>query len=245
LISVIPFTGIPEIGPGDDVAAAVGVAARRSAGGLQDGDIVVIASKILSKAEGRLVSPPPPGLEAERLAGVTGLPAADVQLVLDQSRSVLRAAPGVLVVETTHGFVCANAGVDRSNAAGGEQALLLPVDPDAWAAQLRGQWETEFGCRLAVLVSDSFGRPFRLGQVNIALGLSGMAPIRDYRGLRDPAGYLLKGTELAVADELCSAAELVMNKLDRVPAAVVRGYPLDGDGSGRDLLRPAAEDLFR
>lgn len=208
---------------------------------------MVVASKIVSKAEGRLsIADPPPGNEALRLAATTGFEPGEVQLILDQSSAVLRAARGVLVVETDQGFVCANAGIDRSNVGVPDAALLLPLDPDASADRIRQGLEQVFGVKVAVLVSDTFGRPFRLGLVNVALGVSGMKAIRDYRGQADPAGRQLKGTEIAVVDELCSAAELVMNKLDRVPVALIRGYRWKtAAGSGQELLRDPALDTFR
>jgi coenzyme F420-0:L-glutamate ligase/coenzyme F420-1:gamma-L-glutamate ligase len=298
---VLPVRGIPEVGEGADVAAlilaALGGATQPGepeagrpvpAGGgpaLLPGDVVVVTSKLRSKAEGAIVGEAPvPGAEALALSRVTGIPSPDVQLILDQSVRVVRSGPGVLVTETRHGFVCANSGVDRSNAApapgsaapapsdtepapgsavlveddaapgnaepaappGWEPALLLPADPDAWARAIRAGLEAAVGGPLAVLVSDSFGRPFRNGQVNVALGASGMRGLRDYRGLHDPGGHRLRGTELAVADELCAAAELVMNKLDRVPVAIVRGFPFEAAEEGvGPLLRDPAQDLFR
>lgn len=181
-----------------------------------------------------------------RLATLTGFDAGEVELILSQSTAVLRTAPGVLVVETPQGFVCANAGIDRSNTGQAGTALLLPEDSDASARRLSQGLSSRFGVDLAVLVSDTFGRPFRYGLVNVALGVAGMEAIRDYRGHTDAEGRALKGTELAVADELCSATELVMNKLDRVPVAVVRGYRYQPSvGSGRVLLREPAQDYFR
>lgn len=206
-----------------------------------------MASKVVSKSEGRRVNEDPdPSPEADRLAGITGFSPGDVELILSESRAVLRAALGVLVVETRHGFVCANAGVDRSNAGTAGGALLLPEDPDASARGIREGLGARYGESPAVLVSDTFGRPFRNGLVNVALGVAGMRPIRDYRGERDPEGRALSGTELAVADELCAAAELVMGKLDRVPVVVVRGYDVEpGLGSGRELMRDPGTDYFR
>jgi coenzyme F420-0:L-glutamate ligase/coenzyme F420-1:gamma-L-glutamate ligase len=214
---------------------------------LVDGEIVVVASKVVSKAEGRrLEVDPAPGPEAVRLAERTGHKVADVEAILGQSRAVLRAGPGVLVVETHQGFICANAGIDRSNTGQAGSALLLPEDSDASAEQIRAGLADRFGAAVAVLVSDTFGRPFRYGLVNVALGVAGMAPIRDYRGQRDSEGRMLEGTELAIADEICAAAELVMNKVDRVPVALVRGYDLEPRaGSGRELLREPATDYFR
>ncbi|HEV3230858.1 MAG TPA: coenzyme F420-0:L-glutamate ligase [Candidatus Dormibacteraeota bacterium] len=246
-VTIVPVRGLPEVAAGADVPGLILAALAAQSLALQDGDVLVVASKILSKAEGAVVTTPPkPGPEALRQAVITGFPAAEVQVILDQSTRVVRSAPGVLVAETRHGFVCANAGVDRSNTAVAGTALTLPGDSDAWAARLRAALEAAFEPGLAVLVSDTFGRPFRNGQVNVAVGVSGMRAVRDYRGRTDPAGYRLKGTELAVADELCSAAELVMNKLDRVPVAVIRGYAFDpGAGTVAPLLRDPALDIFR
>jgi coenzyme F420-0:L-glutamate ligase/coenzyme F420-1:gamma-L-glutamate ligase len=246
LIEIIPVRGVPEVRPGDDLVALVGAAVETDIGPLHHGDILVIASKLLSKAEGRQVLDlPEPGPRAQELAAITGIPASDVELILSQSRTVLRSAPGVLVVETEHGFVCANAGVDHSNSGG--NPLRLPEAPDQSAQELREGLVGRFGVDVAVLVSDTFGRPFRLGQVNVAIGVAGMRPLRDYRGKVDPHGYHLQGTEIAVADELCAAAELVMNKLDRVPVAVIRGYEfeLNSESNGRELLRNPAQDYFR
>lgn len=241
------MTGIPEVAAGDDLVQLVGDALTASGVGAVPGDIVVVASKVVSKAEGRRVAGSPvPGEEAIRLAAVTGFDAGEVELTLSQSSAVLRAATGVLVVETRQGFICANAGIDRSNTGQAGTALLLPEDSDASARILHQGLSARFGVELPVLVSDTFGRPFRYGLVNIALGVAGMEAIRDYRGRWDADGRTLKGSELAVADELCSATELVMNKLDRVPVAVVRGYRYEpAAGSGRVLLRNPAQDYFR
>jgi coenzyme F420-0:L-glutamate ligase/coenzyme F420-1:gamma-L-glutamate ligase len=232
---------------GADLVELVAEALTASGVGAVPGDIVVVASKIVSKAEGRRVAHnPAPGEQAEQLAAVTGFDAGEVELILSQSREVLRSAPGVLVVETQQGFICANAGIDRSNTGQAGTALLLPADSDASARELHRGLSARFGFDLAVLVSDTFGRPFRYGLVNVALGVAGMEAICDYRGHQDADGRVLKGTELAIADELCSATELVMNKLDRVPVAVVRGYRYQpAAGSGRVLLRPPAQDYFR
>ena len=246
-LTVVPVPGLPEVAPGADLASLVADGIAMAGIALADGDVVVVASKVVSKAEGRMVTEQPtPGAEAHRLAREVGFRPADVELILHETTTVLRSAPGVLVTETRQGFVCANAGVDRSNVGQEGAALLLPSDSDVWAGRLRDSLTQAFGVDVAVLISDTFGRPFRLGQVNVALGISGMRAVRDYRGQVDADGYTLHGTEIAVADEICSAAELVMNKLDRVPVAVVRGYDYPrGDGSGQDLLREPAQDLFR
>jgi coenzyme F420-0:L-glutamate ligase/coenzyme F420-1:gamma-L-glutamate ligase len=246
-VQLLPVAGMPEVEPGDDLAGLLGDAIEASVGTLIDGDILVVASKVVSKAEGmRVTENPPPGPEALRLAAVTGFDAGEVELILSQSNEVLRSAPGVLVVETIHGFVCANAGVDRSNTGDATSALLLPLDSDVSARRLKDALSDRLGADIAVLVSDTFGRPFRYGLVNVALGVAGMPAIHDYRGEVDPGGRTLKGTELAVADEICSAAELVMNKLDRVPACVVRGYAFTADaGTAAVLMRDPAQDYFR
>lgn len=246
-LTITPVTGLPEVRDGDDLVALVGDALDALGMRLAGGDVVVVASKVLSKAEGRrLVADPEPDDEARRVAARTRQPVGEVAAVLAESRAVLRAEPGVLVVETRHGYVCANAGVDRSNTGVAGSALLLPEDLDEGANRIREGLGRRYQVDLAVLVSDTFGRPFRYGLVNVALGVSGMRPIRDYRGRRDPEGRTLAGTELAVADELCSAAELVMNKLDRVPVAIIRGYRVEpGPGSGNELLRDPATDYFR
>lgn len=246
-VSILPVAGIPEIRAGDDLAAVlIGCLADNDLA-LQDGDVVVVASKVVSKAAGMQVETMPAAhARARELAGTTGFEPGFVELILSESREVLRARPRVLVVETVHGLVCANAGVDRSNAGTPGIALLLPRDSDASARELLDRLAGHFAAEIAVVISDTFGRPFRNGLVNVAIGVAGMRPIRDYRGEADPEGHVLEGTELAVADELCSAAELVMNKLDRVPVAIVRGYDWQPDpGSVKPLLREPALDYFR
>jgi len=246
-VSVIPLRGMPEVVAGDDLVALIDAALTGNDVELDDADVVVVASKVVSKAEARRVTvDPAPSARAEELARACGFDARQVELILTESRAVLRAAPGVLVVETRHGFVCANAGIDRSNTGPDGGALLLPLDSDASARDIQAGLLARRRRDVAVLVSDTFGRPFRHGLVNVALGVAGMRAIRDYRGDSDPAGYTLRGTELAVADELCSASELVMNKLDRVPVAIVRGYVYARDAGGvAPLLRDPARDYFR
>ncbi|HEV1996820.1 MAG TPA: coenzyme F420-0:L-glutamate ligase [Candidatus Dormibacteraeota bacterium] len=246
-VSILPVTGVPEVGRGDDLARVIIDALDAQGLGLLDGDVVVVASKVVSKAEGRGIAElPPPGARAGLLADETGFEPGLVELILSESRAVLRSRPRVLVVETRQGLVCANAGVDRSNTGNSGTALLLPVDSDASAEHLRTTFEGHFNKAVAVLVSDTFGRPFRHGLVNVAIGVAGIKPIRDYRGQADPHAMVLQGTEIAVADEVCSAAELVMNKLDRVPVAVVRGYQWEpGAGGMQPLMRDPATDYFR
>jgi coenzyme F420-0:L-glutamate ligase / coenzyme F420-1:gamma-L-glutamate ligase len=241
---VFGLDGIPEIEPGDDLAARLAEAAERS-GGLEDGDVVVVAQKVVSKAEGRIV----------RLDDVVASPraielAADrdprhVQVILDETARIVRSRPPLVISETRHGFVCASAGVDASNAKGPRTLILLPLDPDASAGELRARLRERTGAEVGVIVSDSFGRAWRQGTTEIAIGVAGVTALLDLTGLRDAAGYELQGTQIAIADELAGAAELVLGKLRRVPAAVIRGVGVAGEGSGRDLVMPAERDLFR
>jgi coenzyme F420-0:L-glutamate ligase / coenzyme F420-1:gamma-L-glutamate ligase len=237
-ITVLPLEGIPEVREGDDLAALLREAADR-AGGFEPHDVVVVAQKIVSKAEGRVVALEgiEPSKEARELAGDHD--PRHVELILGEAARVVRARPPLVITETRHGFVCASAGVDRSNAAGEDTAVLLPVDPDASARRLSD------ALGVAVIVSDSFGRPFRQGTTDVAIGVAGIAPLLDLRGVRDPAGYELKTTTIAVADEIAAAAELVMGKIAGIPAAIVRGLALGGDGKATDLVMPAERDLFR
>jgi coenzyme F420-0:L-glutamate ligase/coenzyme F420-1:gamma-L-glutamate ligase len=237
-VSVLPLEGIPEVREGDDLAALLGDAATR-AGGFELGDVLVVAQKVVSKAEGRVISLE--GIEPSEQAREL---AADhdprhLEVILGEATRLVRARPPLVIAETRHGFVCASAGVDRSNAAGPDTVVLLPVDPDASAGRLAD------ALGVAVIVSDSFGRPFRHGTTDIAIGVAGIAPLLDLRGVRDDQGYELRTTTIAVADEIAGAAELVMGKTAGVPAAIVRGLTLSGDGKARDLVMPADRDLFR
>jgi coenzyme F420-0:L-glutamate ligase/coenzyme F420-1:gamma-L-glutamate ligase len=245
--------GIPEVRPGDDLAALIGDAIERSGVGLLAGDVLVITHKIVSKAEGRLVDlrQVEPSPLARRFAADAGKDPRQVEVVLRESKRIVRMDRGVLIAETAHGFVCANAGVDASNVEP-ETVCLLPVDPDGSAARLRAALGARFGLppetAPAVIITDSFGRPWRTGIVNVAIGVAGLAPLADYRGFRDAAGYELHVTVLAVADELAAAAELLMHKLAARPVVLVRGYahPLDAPpGTGRDLVLDPGRDLFR
>jgi coenzyme F420-0:L-glutamate ligase/coenzyme F420-1:gamma-L-glutamate ligase len=237
-ISVLPLEGIPEVRDGDDLAALLGEAIAR-AGGLEAGDVLVVAQKVVSKAEGRVVdlTQIEPSDQARELAADHD--PRHLEVVLAESARVVRARGSLVIAETRHGFVCASAGVDRSNAPGGHTAVLLPIDPDASARRL----SEHLG--VPVIVSDSFGRPFRQGTTDVAIGIAGMAPLLDLRGVRDPIGYELKTTTIAVADEIAGAAELVMGKTAGIPAAIVRGLSPSGDGTARDLVMPAERDLFR
>jgi coenzyme F420-0:L-glutamate ligase / coenzyme F420-1:gamma-L-glutamate ligase len=237
---VIPVTGIPEITEGDDLAACIAGAAE-----LEDGDIVVVAQKVVSKAEGRVVrlADVEPSAEAEAIADDHD--PRHVEVVLREAARIVRRRGDLLIAQTRHGFVCASAGVDASNAPEPGALVLLPVDPDASAARLRGRLHELTGRRVAVLVTDSFGRPWRQGTTDVAIGASGLPVLVDLRGERDRAGYELRATTIAVADELAGAAELVMRKTAGIPAAIIRGLELEDEGAARELVMPAERDLFR
>jgi coenzyme F420-0:L-glutamate ligase/coenzyme F420-1:gamma-L-glutamate ligase len=243
-VRVVPLGGIPELEEGDDLAALLLESADR-AGGLEPGDVVVVAQKAVSKVEGRVVdlAEIEPSDLARELAGEED--ARRVEVILRESREIVRARPPLLIVETKHGFVCASAGVDSSNARGAGTVVLLPLDPDRSAARLREAIKVRSGMEVGVIVSDSFGRAWRQGTTDVALGVSGLTPLRDLRGEQDSAGYVLHATQIAIADEIAGAAELVMGKTDGVPAAIVRGVRAEGDGRGSDLLMPRDRDLFR
>ena len=243
-IRVFPLEGIPEVEEGDDLAALLADAAER-AGGLEDADVVVVAQKVVSKAEGRVVrlDDLEPSARARELADDRD--PRHVEAILRESVQVIRVRPPLIISETRHGFVCASAGVDASNAKGAGTLVLLPLDPDASARRLRETLRELTGRDVGVIVSDSFGRPFRQGTTDVALGAAGLRPLLDLRGLRDRSGYELHATQIAVADELAGAAELVMGKVAGIPAAVVRGLDLRGDGSGAELPIPEERDLFR
>ena len=246
-IELIGVAGIPEVAEGDDVGALI-VRALRDAGIVAaDSDVFVIAQKIISKAEGRVVKldSVAPSPRAREWAAAFDKDPRVVEVVLHESKRIVRMERGVLIAETEHGFVCANAGVDTSNIEAGS-VTLLPKNPDASARLVRSTLEEVFGVRFAVIVSDTFGRPWREGLVNVALGVSGVAPLIDYRGQKDAYGNSLKVTVIAIADELASAAELVMKKSAGVPVVIVRGFQHElGDGSGTELIRVAELDLFR
>lgn len=250
-IRIMPVRGIPEIRPGDDLPALIATAI--SGGGVvpEDGDVIVIAQKVVSKAEGRLVplETIEPSALASEFAARWEKDARHVEIVLRESRRISRMERGVLIVETKHGFICANAGVDASNVEGDTVVCLLPVDPDGSAAAIRAALEKATGRRLAVIISDTFGRPWREGQTNIAIGVAGMPPMRSYVGQTDRYGYELRVTALCDADELAGAAELVMGKTDQVPVAIVRGVPwqeaAEEERGARQIVRPSERDLYR
>jgi coenzyme F420-0:L-glutamate ligase/coenzyme F420-1:gamma-L-glutamate ligase len=243
---VRPVRGLPEFTTAMPVGELIA-----AAGGLEDGDVVVISQKIVSKAEGqvRKLSSVLPGSEARKLAAVLGKEPALVELILSESAEVLRAERGVLIVETKHGFVCANAGIDSSNLPDDDTVCLLPADPDASARRIRAELASASEAKVAVIVADSFGRAWRLGQAEVAIGCAGLTPLDDWRGRRDASGRELEATVIAVADEAAAAADLVRDKADGIPAAVVRGlarFVSEEDGPGAAALRrPREEDLFR
>lgn len=246
-VRVIPLPGMPEVHPGDDVTAMI-VDATRAAGGLQDGDAVVVTQKIVSKAEGRIVdlATVTPSRFALDVAERWEKDPRQVEVVLGESVRIVRMGHGVMICETRHGFVCANAGVDASNVEKTGTVCLLPIDSDESARGIRDGLRTAFDVDVAVIISDTFGRPWREGHTNIAIGCAGIVPSIDYSGQVDPAGYELRVTNIAVVDELAAAAELVQRKLDRVPVAIVRGVEyVRGDGSMRQLIRAPENDLFR
>ena len=246
MLSLLPVAGLPEIEPGADLASLI---AERA--GLEAGDVLVIAHKPVSKAEGRVrkLGDVVPGERAVALASQHDKDPRHTQVVLDESRALIRAERGVLICETHHGFICANAGVDASNVPGENAVVLLPLDPDRSARTLRSRLALLTGVAPAVVITDSFGRAWRHGQVDVAIGCAGLEPLIDWRGLPDAVGRELRATWIATADELAAAADLARRKDGQVPAVVVRGlsaFVTDDDGPGAlALIRPAAEDLFR
>jgi len=251
-ISVLAIEGIPEVRIGDDLAGLIGNAIEGTPGALPltDADVLVVTQKVVSKAEGAVIdlTGVVPGEEALEFAARFDRDPRQVQVVLDEARRIVRMENGVLITETPHGFVCANGGVDASNVGpdSGSLVTLLPRDPDASAMGIRAALRTRFGVDVPVIVSDSFGRPWRWGIVDVAIGVSGLLPLDDLRGAPDADGRVMRSTVRAVADELASAAELVLGKTAGRPVALVRGATFTrGEGTVRDLVMPAANDLFR
>jgi coenzyme F420-0:L-glutamate ligase/coenzyme F420-1:gamma-L-glutamate ligase len=240
VITIRPVEGLPEIGEGDDLAALIAERVE-----LEDGDVLVVAHKAVSKAEGRVVglAEVEPSARARELAAEED--ARRHEVILRESARIVRSRPPLVISETWHGFVCASAGVDSSNAPAPETVVLLPLDPDASAALLRERLRELTGVEIGVIVSDSFGRAWRQGTTDVAIGAAGIRPLRDLKGTRDRTGYELHATVIAVADELAGAAELVLGKTDGVPAAVIRGVAARGEGTARELVMPADRDLFR
>lgn len=239
-LRVIPLVGMPEVARGADLAELVAGAAA-----LEDGDVVVLAQKVVSKAEGRIVrlDDVEPSERARELAAEED--PRRIEVILREAARIVRARPPLVIAETRHGFVCASAGVDASNAPEPGTLVLLPDDPDASAERIRTRLLELTGRDVAVLVTDSFGRPWRQGTTDVAIGAAGLQVMLDLRGVRDRVGYELHATTIAVADEIAGAAELVMGKVDGVPGAIVRGLSLAGDGRARDLVIPPERDLFR
>lgn len=247
VIRIVPLTGLPEVVPGDDLAQLIIEATREHELPIGEGDVFVVAQKIVSKAEGRIVrlNSINPSERALRWAADYHKDPRLIELVLREAARIVRMERGVIIAETCHGFVCANAGVDVSNSPQ-ETAVLLPADPDRSARDLQLRLKTEFGMHVAIIISDTFGRPWREGLVNVALGVAGIAPLIDCRGKVDASGKKLEATVIAVADEIASAAELVMGKSDGVPVVIVQGVVArEADGNARHLIRPAERDLFR
>ncbi|HYP27643.1 MAG TPA: coenzyme F420-0:L-glutamate ligase [Blastocatellia bacterium] len=247
MIKILPLENLPEVNEGDDLAALIARAARARGAEVLERDVFVIAQKVVSKAEGRVVRLD--GVEPSELAAewarAHGKDARMVEVVLRESRRIVRMERGVMICETRHGFICANAGVDASNTAEGT-VVLLPVDPDGSARRIRAALVREFGVEVAVIISDTFGRPWREGIANVAIGLAGIAPLVDYRGQADSHGRELRVTVIAIADELASAAELVMKKSAGLPVAVIRGFDYEArDARVDELIRPPDRDLFR
>jgi coenzyme F420-0:L-glutamate ligase / coenzyme F420-1:gamma-L-glutamate ligase len=239
-VNVVGVEGLPEVAPGDDLALLIADAAE-----LEDGDIVVVAQKVVSKAEGRIVrlADVEPSERALAIAG-DGDPRR-IEVVLRESARIVRLRPPLVIAQTAHGYVCASAGVDASNAPDADTLVLLPLHPDASAAALRERLRELTGREVAVIVSDSFGRAWRQGTTDVAVGCAGLAPLVDLEGRRDRVGYELHATLIAVADEIAGAAQLVMGKLDAIPVAIVRGLDVAGDGKAADLVMPPERDLFR
>jgi len=248
MIQIIGLNMIPLVKVGDCVGDHVVRAAQKQGLQIVDRDVVVVAQKIVSKAEGRVVQlkEVTPSALAEAVAGASGKDPRHVETILREAEGIVKMKAGHLIVETRHGFVCANAGVDRSNVEEGDAVVLLPKDPDKSAREIRQKVLELTGANVGVIVSDTFGRAWRLGQVNVAIGAAGLQPLMDYRGSKDMFGHVLSVTQMAIADELASAAELIMKKCDGIPAAIVRGFEYtQGEGSAKDLIRPKEDDLFR
>jgi coenzyme F420-0:L-glutamate ligase/coenzyme F420-1:gamma-L-glutamate ligase len=238
-LTIAPVHGLPELREGDDLASLIIERAE-----LQDGDVLVVAQKAISKVEGRIVrlDDVEPSAQARELAGEAD--PRRIEVILREAKRVVRTRGSLVITETRHGFICASSGVDSSNAPEPGTLVLLPVDPDDSATRLRAALRERTGRDVGVVVSDSFGRPWRQGTTDVAVGAAGIEVLRDLRGQRDPNGYELHSTVIAVADEIAGAAELVLGKLDRVPVAIVRGLDVAGDGSAHDVVMPAERNLF-
>mgnify|MGYP001131725142 CR=1 FL=1 len=248
MIRIIGLRKIPIVKQGDDIAEQIVKAAKQEGVLIQNRDVIVVAQKIVSKAEGRILdlASVTPSQMAEDIAKTSGKDPRHVEAILRETASIVKMRAEHLIVETRHGFVCANAGVDRSNVENQNSVTLLPIDPDKSARCIRERIRELTGTDVAVIISDTFGRAWRVGQANVAIGLDGIQPLTDYRGSKDMFGYVLNVTQMAIADELASAAELVMKKREGIPVAIIRGFePSEGTGTAKDLVRPKGEDLFR
>ena len=247
-LSLIGLTGLPEIRQGDDLGALI-VGSVRSLGlEFRPGDILVVTQKVVSKAEGRVIPlrDATPSPLARSWAVLLDKDPRLVELILREAKRIVRMDRGILIAETRHGFICANAGVDRSNLPDQDAAALLPLDPDGSAKAIRDRILALCGIEVAALISDTFGRPWREGLTNVCIGVNGLIPMRDYSNVGDDFGRQLKATIIGVADELAAAAELVMGKTERIPAVLIRGYQYEkGEGRTSMLLRPPEKDLFR
>lgn len=251
MITALPVPGLPEIGPGFDLCSAVRDALDGMGEQLAEGDVLVIAHKAVSKSEGRVraLGDVVPGEQALRIAAAQGKDPRHVQVVLDESVSVVRESGGVLITETRHGFICANSGVDASNVPGEEQVVMLPLDPDASARRLRARFAELSGVRIAVVITDSFGRAWRVGQCDVAIGCAGLAAVEDWRGHPDTAGRTMNATVIAIADELAACADLARRKDGQQPVVLVRGagrhVTVDEGPGAAALIRAREQDLFR
>jgi coenzyme F420-0:L-glutamate ligase/coenzyme F420-1:gamma-L-glutamate ligase len=248
MIQIYGLTKIPLIRQGDKVGDQIVKAAKEEGLQIQNHDVVIIAQKIVSKAEGMVVDLKSitPSAFAKAICKATGKDPRHVETILRETASIVRMRQGHLIVQTRHGFVCANAGVDRSNVEKDDSVTLLPVDPDRSAREIRNRIRDLTGADVGVIISDTFGRAWRIGQVDVAIGVDGLRPTQDYRGTKDMFGHVLNVTQIAIADELASAAELAMKKSDRIPVVIIRGFEYPrGKGSAKDLIRPEEEDLFR
>jgi len=245
-IQIIGLGGIPEISKGTDLAKIIVNASKRNRVSLQNGDVVVITQKIVSKAEGRIVkiSSIEPSSFARRISKIMEKDPKVVEVILSETERVVKMVRGLIISQTKHGLVCANAGVDHSNVPR-DRLCLLPISPDRSAKKLRSQIMKLTGAKISLVITDTFGRPWREGQTGVAIGLSGLRPLDDYKGKKDDFGNDLKVTLIAIADEIASASDLVMGKTDRTPVAIVRGYPVEGDGTAKALIRRASRDIFR
>jgi coenzyme F420-0:L-glutamate ligase/coenzyme F420-1:gamma-L-glutamate ligase len=248
-VRIIGLPGLPEVHAGDDLPGQIVAAAREHNIAIEEGDVLVVTQKVVSKAEGRIVDlgSVTPSPFAEAYAAEWEKDPRQVEVVLRESKSIVRQGHGVMICETKHGFICANAAVDASNVEKTGTVCLLPVDPDASCRQIRDAIRDQLGVKVAVIMSDTFGRPFREGHTNVAIGIAGISTVVDYAGQFDPAGYEIRVTQMAVVDELAGAAELVHGKLARVPVAIIRGadYTPSEDASIAMLLRPSEKDMFR